>query len=1059
MSSATTLSTVFVLGPLEVSDANGRPLGPVPAGRAGVLLRRLVAGSGALVEIDGLVDALWGDDAPHTPDRVIASLVSRVRRAIGSDVITGSSSTGYRFNQGRSWTSDLALLEELTKSAQARATLSPAVTVTAARRAFGLLTRGHPELPPAFAQRSWAEDQQRHVDALSRRLNRASWEAQAQLGLWSDIANQAESVLSHSHHDEQAGRALMNAQWHLGDRASALRTYDELRLELRNELEVEPSPETDALFSAIVSGADPGPVSVRRPSAVAGSPALIGRQDEYAAMVERWHHATAGHAGAIVVTGSPGSGCSSLAQDLADYAERGGARAIRVDCFEGERSSPLQPLVTVLGRILLSTAPDALPALLGSWTDTAVELVPDLRDVIETTEYRRASPEIEHRRILNTLRHVFATTAADQPLLLFFDDLHLAGTATVEAAQWLLHSSQDVPLLVVATVPSDRLDSELRALADNGQLIELGPLVETDVALLAKQAGNATKAAFVWELTQGHLMFVVEVLAALTRGENESAIPGTLRSMVLGRVRRSGSDVEELLQSAAVIGTAFDLETLEQLVGRPAVDLMPTLQKAMAAGLIASRNELFVSSPPILGQALYDNLPGPVRVLRHRQLAEIFSARPELRAHHQERAGLTAAAARSWYEAATLARRSFANADAVRLFTSALDTARTAGDQELEGLALIGRGAAQEELGRFDAATEDHQEAEALALARGDRSLRATAVERLGWTAYYRRDVEEAVARADEASRMPGARPSAWNLLGRTKHWAGDFVAANRAYERALNENGDENGAVKASVSSCLGALLAHADRYGEAIEVLDDAVAISNNIGAFHPLLRALFFAGLARGNAGDLSGALTVLQTKAAILERYDVSFYRARTNTTLAWVWRELGEPTRAHDLSELALSQSREVEAGSLQIEQELHALCSLADSERLDGQLDRAAERLDAANKLIEHWLPFRWRADLRVREVRCRIGLDDPDALLEAARAASSLKYQALALHLLGRGEEAATVARRTGSLLLLGEVGAPGEAHDALRRLEATLPRQLRACFAQAGRLPRAIA
>ena len=90
MSSPTAPSTVFVLGPLEVTDADGRTLGPVPAGRAGILLRRLVAAGGAVVDIDALVDALWDDDAPLTADRVIASLVSRVRRAIGPDVITGS---------------------------------------------------------------------------------------------------------------------------------------------------------------------------------------------------------------------------------------------------------------------------------------------------------------------------------------------------------------------------------------------------------------------------------------------------------------------------------------------------------------------------------------------------------------------------------------------------------------------------------------------------------------------------------------------------------------------------------------------------------------------------------------------------------------------------------------------------------------------------------------------------------------------------------------------------------------------------------------------------------
>lgn len=1056
MATVRAAATVFTLGVLHVVDRDGHELGPVPAGRARVLLRRLVASNGAVVELDALIDALWEDDAPSRADRVVASLVSRVRRSLGPDVITGSSSTGYRFNAGADWTSDLAMVEELTKSAQARAALSPAVTVTAARRAFVLLARGAPELPPMFAQRSWAEDQQRQVDALIRRLNRARWDAGAQLGMWSDLVTQAEEVLTHAPHDELAGRVLMNAAWHLGDRASALRAYEELRIQLRRELDVEPSPETDELFSAIVSGAEPSALPARHGAPEAGSSSLVGRQTEFGLLVELWHSVAAGKPGAVVLTGSPGSGCSSLAQDIAAYADRAGARAIRVDCFEGERSSPLQPLVTVLSRLVLASQPADLPKLLGSWVDTALELVPDLREVIGPVEYKRASAEIEHRRILNTIRHIIATTSNDQPLLLFFDDVHLAGTATVEALQWLLHNLGTAPVLVVATGPSDRLDSDLRALADTGLLIELGPLAEAEVAKLASQSHVSDHAAFVWELTQGHLMFVVEVIAALARGESRAEIPGTLRSVVLDRVRRRGSDVDELLQSASVIGTAFELETLERLVERPAADLMPTLQKAMAAGLLASRNDLFVFSPPIVGQALYDNLPGPIRVLRHRQLVEILAARPELRALHQEGAGLIADAARSWHWAATSARRAFANADAVRLFTSALASARHAGDREIEGLALIGRGAAYEDLGQFDEATDDHQEAEQLAVATGDRALRATAVERLGWTAYYRRDVDEAVARADEASQMPGARPSAWNLLGRTKHWAGDFDAAHRAYERALDEVGDEDEAVRVSVLSCLGALLAHADRYGEAIEVLDDAVAVSHEIGAFHPLLRGLFFAGMARANAGDLSGALTALQTKMSILERYDVSFYRARTNTTLAWVWRELGQPHRAHELSELALDQSREVEAGSLQIEQELHALCALADSERLEGRLDEAAEYLSTASALTQHWLPFRWRADLRIREVGTRLGLEDPESLLEAARAAGSIKYESLAFHLLGRQEDAAVLARRTGSLLLLGEVGSPDEARDALRRLEATLPRQLRTSFTRAGRLPR---
>lgn len=1054
MTTATGERTVSVLGSLAVMDSDGSPVGPVPAGRAAVLLRRLVAAKGGVVETDALIDALWGDDAPAAAHRVVASLVSRVRRAIGSDVITGSTPTGYRFNLGQAWASDLTQVEELARTAITRVALSPTLAVTAARRALTLLERGTPDLTPEFAQREWAEEQQRHVDSLARRLQRAHWEAEAALGLWDEIEEQAGAALAATPHDEVAGRALMSAAWHLGDRVAALDAYEELKSYLRRDLDVGPSAETEALHRAIAGGAEPGPVEA---TAHDGSPvsSLIGRESEFAEIIRVWNAAVGGRTGSVVISGPLGYGCSALAQQVLDHAAESSAMAIRVDCFEGERSSPLQPLVTAISQVLMNAPPSRLSALLGSWTDSVVELVPDLEQIVGARTYRRANPEIEHRRTLNAIRHVLATAAEERPVVLFLDDLHLAGTATVEAIQWLLHSISDVPLLLVATVPTDRFDPLLQALADRDLHIELGPIPESAVRDLAERAGVGEHAAFVWELTQGQLLFVVEVVAALTRGSRET-VPDSLRSIVLHRVRRAGPDAEELLQAASVVGTAFDLDTIGRLLDRSPLDLMPTVQQALAADLLASRNNLFVFSPPVVASTLYDNLPGPIRTLRHRQLAEILADRPELRAGHQERGGLAAEAAHSWYEAAMIAQRAFANADAVALFTRAVDAASTVGDDHGVTLALIGRGTAREALGEFDQAIDDHLAAESLAIATGDTDQRARAFERLGWTAYYRRDVDEAVARAAEATRLPRASASAWNLLGRTRHWAGDIEGAHTAYERALEESGSEDEASRASVLSCLGALLAHADRYGDAVEVLDDAVSVAHRSGSFHSLLRALFFAGLARANAGDLSGALTALQTKSAILARYDVSFYRARTNTTMAWVWRELGEPDRALELSGLALEQSREVQAGALQIEQELHALCSLADSERLANRPDVAAEHLMAAQALINHWLPFRWRGDLRVKEAGVRIGLVDPEELLVAARETDSLKYQSLGLHLLGRGEEASRLAAQTGSLLLLGEVGSPTVAQDALRRLAATLPPTLRRTFLSAGRLPR---
>jgi hypothetical protein len=257
-----------------------------------------------------------------------------------------------------------------------------------------------------------------------------------------------------------------------------------------------------------------------------------------------------------------------------------------------------------------------------------------------------------------------------------------------------------------------------------------------------------------------------------------------------------------------------------------------------------------------------------------------------------------------------------------------------------------------------------------------------------------------------------------------------------------------------ASALSCLGALLEHGDRFAEARDVLARAMAACVETGSFRALLRTLFFAGLARANLGDLVGALRVLERKRGLLNRYDVQFYRARTSTTLSWVWRELGDGARAEDLAREAIEQSREVAEGSLQTEQELHALLAAAECRLLVGDEGAAAALVAEAEPLIRVWLPFRWRAELRLIEVASRLEPVRAELLLDLARQRGSAKYQALALARLGHREEAAAVAAPTGSALLLAEVAPDRQARDALQSMAASLPRDMRSRFATHGRL-----
>jgi hypothetical protein len=104
--------------------------------------------------------------------------------------------------------------------------------------------------------------------------------------------------------------------------------------------------------------------------------------------------------------------------------------------------------------------------------------------------------------------------------------------------------------------------------------------------------------------------------------------------------------------------------------------------------------------------------------------------------------------------------------------------------------------------------------------------------------------------------------------------------------------------------------------------------------------------------------------------------------------------------------------------------------------------------------MLERSLPFRPRAAMRLLEMRARWEPEQSEALLVEARTYSSTKYEALALHGLGRPEEAARVASSTGSDLLVAQLGGPADRRRATARIAESLPTDLRTSFVAGGRL-----
>ncbi|MFB9197439.1 BTAD domain-containing putative transcriptional regulator [Actinomadura verrucosospora] len=271
-----------VLGPLEVRTEDGRPV-PVPDRKVRALLADLLAHAGRAVSADRLIDDLWGDALPADPPATLRARVSQLRRTLedaepGARALVETSPPGYRLAV-RTDALDFAVLA-------GRAADEPDPAARAARFAEALaLWRG-----PAFADFAdapFAAPEIARLDEL--RLAALEGRAEARLELGEDAALAAELRGAVDEHPfrERLRAAHMRALYRAGRPAEALAAFDDLRVRLRDELGLDPSPALAALHASMLRR-DPA-VGGPRGNLPADVTPLVGRDAavrELAALLE-----------------------------------------------------------------------------------------------------------------------------------------------------------------------------------------------------------------------------------------------------------------------------------------------------------------------------------------------------------------------------------------------------------------------------------------------------------------------------------------------------------------------------------------------------------------------------------------------------------------------------------------------------------------------------------------------------------------------------------------------------------------------------------------------------
>jgi len=587
------LLDIRLLGPFEVSVHGASA--DVGGSKRQALLAMLALAGGRLVEVDALVDGLWGEELPAAPRNALHHHIARLRAAVGEESSVGAAD-GYALKGARV---DATRFEELL--AETRAALRDGDVPAAADAVAAALALWRGPALQGLTGTAWFGAEARRLETLRVDALEEDFEVRLALGEHRELTPALRSALAGNPFRERLWGQLMLALYRSGRQADALETFQEARRVLADELGLEPGPELRRMQEAILAH-DPSIAAVpvarrRRGNLPAPSTSFVGRAEELGQVSALLHvHRL------VTLTGPPGVGKSRLAIET--------ARSLVRECPEGiwlvdfARAGGPSDAVRLLANALDVRASDPLARVTSRLRDACALVVLD---------------GCEH--VLEEAARIASTLLAECP------EVRILATSR-EA----LHAPGEVRF---AVAPLGEAAAQL--FLERAQAARPGFEADADaVALAAEIAGRADglplaielAAARVNVLGLAELLSILERRAALLRDVPESDPSRTaLQGLVEWSYDLLHGDEKTLLQQLAVHRGGASLASLA------AVGETHGLNEATVAYLISALvDKSIVSTSFMGGVARYDVLDS-VRDYVVERLAE-SGGLPAVRAAH-----------------------------------------------------------------------------------------------------------------------------------------------------------------------------------------------------------------------------------------------------------------------------------------------------------------------------------------------------------------------------------------------------------------------------------------
>jgi len=389
---------------------------------------------------------------------------------------------------------------------------------------------------------------------------------------------------------------------------------------------------------------------------------FVGRRDELRALERALDAAEAGESRVAVLEGEAGIGKSRLAFEFVHaFAKRIGVIA-STRCFP-DLGGPYQPIVDLLVDLKAH-----LPELELSREDAMAlaglgHLAAELKEWLGESEAVDSfvSPEQEKPRLYAALVRVLLGIAQDRTLVLVIDDVQWADDETLDLLRILgrqlgqgIRASR-ARLLVIAMYreegrPTSAAFRSTFSDLERDRLVEhliIPSLEEAELRpLLSDLCSGRPSASFVSHVqtrSGGNPYFAEEIASDIVGRselhpadpnwrppvEDEAVVPPGISAMLEQRIAALSPGTLDVLQTAQLLGTRFELDALASCCDRSRDEILHAIEEGYGAGLLFEEREdsSYAFHHSLVADVLDASLGASARRIRHARIASALAAR------------------------------------------------------------------------------------------------------------------------------------------------------------------------------------------------------------------------------------------------------------------------------------------------------------------------------------------------------------------------------------------------------------------------------------------------